>query len=205
MPERLTYRLSGHFFELCDCSSICPCWLGDEPNDGRCTGVFAWSITSGVIDGVDVTGCKVVSASFHTGNRRDGGQDVFLFVDEGCTDRQAEALADAYTGKLGGPLGELATLLGELRGTAKAPIELINNDRTTTLSVGRSIGGTAEVLFGTDGQVTELAHSPVSDVLAARAEVGRTADFRVNLGATGFDLEVTGRAAMRGRFTYRCN
>jgi hypothetical protein len=205
MPDTITYRLSGHFFELCDCSSICPCWLGDEPTDGRCTGVFGWSVTSGVIGGTDVAGNKIVSASYHTGNRQDGGQDVYLFVDENSSDRQAEALADAFTGKLGGPLGELAKLMGELRGTARASIELINSDRTTTLRVGSSISGTAEVLFGTDGQVTELSHSPLSDVLGSRAEVGRTADFRLNLGAPGFDLEVTGRAAMRGRFAYRSN
>lgn len=203
MPETTGYRLAGHFFELCDCSSICPCWLGAEPTDGRCTGVFAWQITSGVVGIVDVAGTKVVSASYHTGNRRDGGLDVYLFVDENATDQQAEALADAFTGQLGGPLSELAKLMGELRGTAKASIELINGDRTTTLRVGNSINGTAEALVGTDGQMTELSHSPLSDVMASRAEVAKTADFRVNLGSPGFDLAVTGRAAMRGRFAYR--
>ena len=143
MSDTTTYRLAGHFFELCDCSTICVCWLGEEPTDGRCTGVFAWSITSGAIGGIDVTGNKVVSASYHTGNRKDGGLDVYLFVDDNSTERQAEALADAFTGKLGGPLGELAKLMGELRGTARASIELINGDRTTTLRVGSSISGTS--------------------------------------------------------------
>lgn len=203
MPEIASYRLSGHFFELCDCETICVCWLGEEPTDGRCTGVFAWTITSGTIGGTDVAGTRVVSASYHTGNRREGGLDVYLFVDDNATEKQAEVLADAFTGRLGGPLGELAKLMGELRGTARTSIELINGDRTTTLRVGNSISGTAETLFGTDGQATELAHSPYSDVMASRAEIGKTADFKINLGAPGFDLEVTGRSAMRGRFAYR--
>ncbi|WP_168801446.1 DUF1326 domain-containing protein [Glycomyces buryatensis] len=117
-------------------------------------------------------------------------------------EEQAEALAGAFSGKLEGPLGELSEMLGDLQGTAKAPIELVNNDRTTTLTVGSSISGSAQVIMGSDGQVTELAHSPNSEVLGSRAEVGKATDLRVGLGDANFDLQVTGRAAMRGRFRY---
>lgn len=202
MQSTNTYRLTGHFFELCDCSSVCPCWLGETPDDDSCTGVFAWSITEGDIRGIDVTGRRVVSASYHTGHRSEGGQEVFLFVDEDASESQANALADAYTGQLGGPLGELSAMLGVLKGSARAPIRLVTEDRTTTLTVGNSVAGSAEVLLGTDGQATELAHSPVSRVLTSRAEVGKTNEFRIGLGVKDFDLDVSGTAAMRGRFSY---
>ena len=96
-------------------------------------------------------------------------------------------------------------MLGVLKGTALAPIDLINGDRSTTLAIGHSVTGSAEVLMGTDGQVTELTHSPVSRMMSSRAEVAKTADYRIGLGVKGFDLQVTGRAAMRGRFAYRNN
>lgn len=205
LTKNLTYAMSGHFFELCDCSSICPCWLGEAPDNGSCTGVFAWSITEGTVDGVDVAGRRVASTSFHTGNRSEGGQEVFLFVDEGANKEQADALVDAFTGQLGGPLGELALMLGVLKGSAQTPIELINGDRSTSLSIGNSVTGSADILLGPDGQVTELTHSPVSRILTSRAEVAKADDFRIGLGVKGFDLQVSGRAAMRGRFSYQNN
>lgn len=203
MQSTNSYVLAGHFFELCDCSTVCPCWLGEEPDNGSCTGVFAWSVTDGNVTGIDVAGRKVVSASYHTGHRSEGGQEVFLFVDEDASESQANALADAFTGRLGGPLAELAGMLGVLKGTARAPIRLSTEDRTTTLTVGNSVAGAAEVLLGADGQATELAHSPVSRVLTARAEVAKTTGFRIGLGVKDFDLNVTGTAAMRGRFRYQ--
>jgi len=41
------YRFRGTFYEACDCYTICPCWTGGAPDDGGCTGVFAWAIEAG--------------------------------------------------------------------------------------------------------------------------------------------------------------
>ena len=118
------YRLEGDFLELCDCFAVCPCWLGGAPDEDRCTGAFAWSIRAGKIGGVDVADRQVVSVSFHSGHRDTGGQEVFLYIDERASDRQFEALAVVFTGKAGGPLGELSTLMGVLRSTDRAAITI---------------------------------------------------------------------------------
>ena len=44
LPEGIEphpYRIEGHFLEVCDCFTICPCWSGREPDDAACSGVFA--------------------------------------------------------------------------------------------------------------------------------------------------------------------
>ena len=45
-----------------------------------------------------------------------------MFVDERASDEQSQAMLDAYDGKLGGPLADLAGLIGEMLGVERAPI-----------------------------------------------------------------------------------
>jgi hypothetical protein len=61
--------MSGRFFEACDCYVPCPCWFDQGPDEDERTGVVAWQIENGEIDGVDVTGLSVVSVSQHDGHR----------------------------------------------------------------------------------------------------------------------------------------
>lgn len=206
MPDQdLAYRLDGDFVELCDCTTVCPCWLDLPPTENRCTGAFAWAIDAGEIDGTDVSGRRVVSVSFHSGHRDTGGQEVFLFVDEGASDEQFEKLAATFSGRAGGPLGELSRLMGVLRGTERAAITVANTGRFVSLTVDQRISGDAKVLVGSDGEVTQLSHGRLSGVLGPTADVGTSSAFRVDLGgaAVGFGVDVRGRAAMRGRFGYR--
>lgn len=96
----MSYRMSGHFIESCDCTVVCPCWVDDDPVGGHCTGFIAWEIDTGVIsrkgeegtsgssevpavlDGVSVGGCRVVSVATHAGNRRDSNNTTtMLYID----------------------------------------------------------------------------------------------------------------------------
>ena len=197
------YELSGEFFELCDCFAICPCWLGRPPDDNRCTGAFGWSVTSGHVGGLDLAGRSVVSVSFHTGHRDGGGQQVYVFVDEGADDEQYQTLVDTFTGRNGGPLGELARLMGALEGQERAPIQLVSRGNFITVTVGRVISGDAGVIRGGDGEITVLEHGRLSEVLGTPAEVGLSTALRIDVGQAGPSVEVKGRAAMRGAFTYR--
>jgi len=198
----LPYGLRGQFFEMCDCYTICPCWVDLPPDDGRCTGAFCWSIDQGDIGGLDVSGLCVVSVSFHAGHRDGGGQTVTMFVDDHSTDDQFEALVRTFTGGNGGPLGELHRLMGTLQSVNRSPITLDSTGDHLSVTVGRFVTGDAAVLRGTDGGVTELRSGRLSEVLGPRAEVGRSTRFRISLGGQSASIEVSGRAAMRGDFNY---
>lgn len=201
MLDGASYRLTGDFVELCDCESVCPCWIGLDPDEDRCTGVFGWSISSGEIDGVDVSGRRVISVSFHTGHRNTGGQQVSVFVDEDATEEQFDYLVKLFTGTFGGPLGELETLMGTLVAAERAAIEIATKGKSISVTVGRRVSGDGTVLVGPDGEVMELRHGRLSNVLGPRADIGKGGSLSVQLiGLRG--VEVSGRSAMRGRFTY---
>ena len=196
------YRFRGTFYEACDCYTVCPCWTGDSPDEGECTGVFVWDIEEGQIDGIDVKGRRAVSVSQHQGHRDDASQHVMLFVDSEATTKQTEHLVAAFTGHLGGPLGQLAEILGKLIGVEHAEINLERHGRTTKLTVGRRIQVEGTANEGPAGEATTLSGGKLSAVLGSPAEVGVSRRFRVGLPAQAMDLDLRGRSTMSGRFSY---
>ncbi len=197
-----SYQLRGQFYEACDCFTVCPCWLGTNPDGGECTGVFAWEIEQGSIDGVDVSGLRAVSVSHHVGIRDEAKQRVVIFVDERATRQQADALAAAFSGRLGGPLQELADLLGELAGVERAPIELRREGRLTTLIVDHRIRVEGATNEGPSGRPMALNDGRLSQVLGSSAEVGESGRFRIGLATHGMVMDLRGRSTMSGRFSY---
>ena len=37
------YRLEGDLLEVCDCNILCPCWVGEDPDNGTCRSAMACS------------------------------------------------------------------------------------------------------------------------------------------------------------------
>lgn len=198
------YQLAGVFYEACDCYSICPCWTGNDPDEGQCTGIFAWEIEQGSIDGTDVAGLRAVSVSHHTGFRGEGArQRVVIFVDDTATQRQSDALVALLTGSLGGPLHELADLLGVLLAVEQASITLRHEGRLTTLSVGRRLLVEGVTTEGASGRPIRLSDGQLSEVLGTPAEVGESWRFRIGLPEHSMETNLRGRSTMSGRFSYR--
>jgi len=198
----IPYRLRGDFLEVCDCFTICPCWVGRSPDEGECIGVFAWLIEEGEIDGVAVGGRTVVSISTHEGHRELAQQRVVIFIDSGASDEQAALLAPTFAGAAGGPLGELCVLLGDLLAVQRAEISTAIDGRRARLTVGRVIETETILSTGANGEITTLANARLSTVLGNPASAGLATRLRVGLPARGIDIDLKGRSAMRGRFDY---
>ena len=186
----MAYELRGQFLEACDCAVMCPCWFEEDPDENECTGSSAWYVEQGQIGGVDVSGLTAVSVSHHGGHRRGGRARVALFVDERASEDQGTALTDAFTGKLGGPLGELAELTDEVTEVERMRIALTSDGRRTKLTVGRKVTTDMQLLVGETDRVTTVADSALSVLLGTPAEVGKAKQFRLALGHDQLDLNV---------------
>ena len=121
MPSR-GYRLEGQEIEACDCSSICPCVFGEAPEHGSCIGILARHISKGVIDGVEVSGLTWLEVFRSPGHQLEGGTSKLVFVDRDATLDQLSALRDAFRGRHGGLLEDLANLTGEWLGVEQADV-----------------------------------------------------------------------------------
>ena len=103
----MAYRVHGTYLESCNCDAICPCRAVDGRRGGRstngiCEGALSWSIVDGNAGGLDLHGLRVVLVLRYSDNEPGSPWTFVLYVDErGDADQQA-ALADVFSGKLGG-------------------------------------------------------------------------------------------------------
>jgi hypothetical protein len=109
------YDLRGDLIEACSCMGPCPCWVGDDRDGGSCNSFTGYHIREGISRGVELSGLSLVSLVQIPGNVADGNWSEVLFVDARATDEQHDALVDAFQGRLGGPLADLAGLVTDRR------------------------------------------------------------------------------------------
>src|SRR5690606_21473152 len=103
-PTVARWVLRGTGYEFCNCDFGCGCNFGGFPNseDGSCRALVGMSIEEGRCGDVGLSGVRCAAVlswpkAIHEGN----GRCVFV-VDPETTDRQVEALAQIFTGRLGG-------------------------------------------------------------------------------------------------------
>ena len=62
------FDLGNTRLEVCTCNILCPCWVGEDPDNGDCQSIMAWHFDSGTIDGVDVSGLTFAGVMDIPGN-----------------------------------------------------------------------------------------------------------------------------------------
>jgi hypothetical protein len=196
------YRLEGDLLEVCDCKVLCPCWIGEDPDNGTCESALAYHIRSGVIDGVDVSGLTVASAVRVPGNILDGNLHRRLFIDDRASDAQATAIIEVLTGRRGGPLADLAALIGEELEAKRAPITFEVAEGKGTFRVGDQVEAVMEPYRGPTGAVTTLNESIFSTIPGSPAYVAKAERFRLREADLGLDVDLQGYNAIQGSFRF---
>ena len=198
----MAYHLEGRLLEVCDCRVLCPCWIGEDPDNGTCDSVLAYRFDKGTIDGVDVAGCTIALVSHIPGNVLNGNFRIAVYLDEGTSDAQQEAILNVYTGKLGGPVAELAKLVGEVVSVERAPITFDVHEGRGTLTVSNVSHAEPEPYKGPDGSTTVLSNTIFSTVPGAPVFVGKATIYRSKHPALGHDLELRGQNALQSTFVF---
>src|SRR6476620_9593914 len=122
------WRLTGEYFENCNCSVVCPCLvstnapLTGRPTEGTCDVVLAFHIDRGSYDGTSLDGLNVVLAVHSPGPMAEGNLSAAAYVDERADDQQTAAIGAIFTGAEGGPMAAFAPLITTQLGVKKTPI-----------------------------------------------------------------------------------
>jgi hypothetical protein len=162
----------------------------------------AWHFDKGTIDGIDVSG-RTIAATFHIpGNVLKGGFRAAIYVDDGASDQQQAAILAVYAGKHGGPVAELAKLIGEVVSVDRVPITFAVNEGRGTLKIADAGFAELEPYRGPSGAVTTLADTIFSTVPGAPVFVGKALRYRSKNPALGHDLELTGHNALQSTFVF---
>jgi hypothetical protein len=191
------YHLEGTLLEVCSCDTLCPCWIGEDPDNGTCEAVVAYNLTTGRIRGVDVSGLTFVSVAHIPGNILEGNFRSAYYVDDRASQDQMDAIVDAFTGKLGGPLADLAQLVGEIVTIEKAPMEHSIVDGAGTLKVADKVDCSMHPYRGPDGSVTTLNNSIFSTVPGSPAYVAQADHQKIDIPEHGYSWEFDGRNAIQ--------
>ena len=200
--ETAGYQFQGTLLEACNCDVLCPCWIGEDPDGGTCSSVVAYHFDQGAIRGIDVSGLTLANVVFIPGNVLAGNWKAFMYVDESASDEQMEAIVDAFSGKLGGPLADLAQLIGEVLGVSRVPISHEVVEGRGTLRVGDdTVVAEMEPYRGADGSITTLQNSIFSTVPGSPAWVGKASRFAVDMPDQGWTYEFSGRNAIQSDWT----
>jgi hypothetical protein len=202
------YKVEGRLLEVCTCKVLCPCWIGEDPDGGVCDSIVAYHVDRGKVNGVDVSGRTLALVVHIPGNVLKGSWKALVTVDDGASPEQQSALLDVWTGKLGGPIKDLAGLITEVVGVERVPITFEVNEGKGTLRIGANSArplAAAELANyqGATGLPTTLNESIFSTIPGSPAYVGKAATFQRNSSEYGLrDISVSDHNAIQGTFKF---
>lgn len=142
---RTQYRLTGTGYEFCNCQPGCTCNFSGFPTsaDGSCKAFVGNVIESGQCGDVDLSGVTAIAAIDWPSAIHDGGGRAVFIVTPETTEEQVGALAQIYTGQLGGMPWEILGGTFDVVGLVKAPITISGDGLEVTMSadgVGTATG-----------------------------------------------------------------
>jgi hypothetical protein len=202
----MSYSLEGSLLEVCDCNVLCPCWIGEDPDNGTCDAANTYHIDRGSINGIDVSGRSLGILVHIPGNVLQGNWKTVLVVDDKASDEQANAIVEAFSGKLGGPLADVASLIGEVVSIERAPIDFDVQEGRGTLRIGSFIEAEMEPYRSATGAITTLNESIFSTIPGSPAWVAKAPKFIRKSSQFGLkDMNIQGRNAIQGAFRFEAN
>jgi hypothetical protein len=198
----MSYQLAGRLLEVCNCRVLCPCWIGEDPDYGTCDTIIAWHFDEGKIGDVDVSGHTVALIAHVPGNILEGNWRAAVYLDDKVSPEQEAAILDVYTGKLGGPVGELVKLVGEVVSVQKVPISFEVRGGSGTIRIGNDGYAELEPYRNASGATTTLADTVFSTVPGAPVFVGKSPAYRAKNAALGIDVDLKGHNALQSTFVF---
>lgn len=130
MADIIPWRVSGSYYEVCNCEAICPCRrqggrTGGRSTFGVCAFALSWYIREGHCGRIDLTDQPVVLVGSYDDDEPGAPWRVILYVDERARPDQHGALAAIFLGRLGGAtLRNFAVAIGDVYAVRQARITL---------------------------------------------------------------------------------
>jgi hypothetical protein len=199
MPE--AWKLSGTYFEACNCDAVCPCIFLGPPTQGNCTVLVAWHIDKGTFGNTSLDGLNTVLAAYSPGHMLQTKWKVALYLDERANQDQRGALTQIFAGQAGGHFANLAACIGEVLGVRTAAIDYEAAGRRRSLTISGVAGMEIEAVPGQDGGEATVANMPFCVVPGIPAVVAKSKQ----LTYRDHDLswEISGKNGFYSAFAYQ--
>jgi hypothetical protein len=130
------WRVSGTYFEACNCEAICPCRmqggmkLSTGSTYGECDFALSWHIVKGAFGDIDLSNRNVMMAGAYRDIELNKPWRVIVYIDERSSAEQFAALTGIFLGRAGGTaLKNFAARIGAVYIVRRASIELDHRPR----------------------------------------------------------------------------
>lgn len=97
------WHISGDYVLACNCDYGCPCNFNARPTMGFCQGAIGFQVADGAYGDVRLNGQKAFVAVKWPGAIHEGNGVAAIYIDEGASPTQREALVKIISGEAGGP------------------------------------------------------------------------------------------------------
>jgi hypothetical protein len=156
------WKVSGTYFETCNCEAVCPCVVLNKPTRGECTVLVAWHIDQGNLGATKLDGLNTVLAVHSPGHMLQVKWKVALYLDDRANPAQQEVLTKIFAGQVGGHPANLAACVGEVLGARSVPIEYREEGKKRSLAMP-AVAAEAEIeaMKGADGGDVTLSNHPL--------------------------------------------
>jgi hypothetical protein len=180
----------------------CPCTVTSFVSSAtadRCQVILNYHVQRGEIDGVDVSGRSVSIVVDSPKRMLDGGWRVGLIIDDKASKEQADHLTSVFAGKAGGPMANIAPLIGELLGIERLPIEYSDQGNHHRIGIGDAIAIEVEDFAAQEGgettKLTGVAHPSGSTITIAKP-------IESKIKAFGMEFKNAGKSAFSAPFNW---
>ena len=196
------WKVEGTYFETCNCVFACPCSVTSFAASGtedRCRVMLTYHIDRGEVDGVDVSGHTVAVVADAPAKMLDGNWRVGLLIDDKASKQQLDKLADVFSGQMGGPMGALAPLIGEVLCIEQQAIEFSEAGHKHQVKIGSDTSADVEDYipqgFSEPTRLVGVFHPSNTTLTIARPSSAR-------IKAFGLEFETSGKSAFSAPFSW---
>jgi hypothetical protein len=198
------WKVSGTYFEACNCVLPCPCIFPNSPNiptGGDCTVLVAWHGEHGRFGEVVLDGLNVAWAVYSPGDMGLGNWQVALYLDEKASESQKNALAQIFGGKAGGRPADLAAAFGKVLGISSKKMDYHANGKTRSLEIAGVAKAEIEAIEGQGGAevtINNLAHGVAPGYPTVQAQ-----SKKLSYNDHGMNWEISGKNGFYSPFAYQ--
>jgi hypothetical protein len=156
-----TWKLTGTYFETCNCDVACPCVFLSAPTEGECTVLIGWHIDNGHFDGENLDGFNVAFAVRSPGHMAKVKWDAAVYLDDKANEAQRDALLNIFSGQAGGHPAVLASHVGNILGVKSASIEYQVHGKRRSLNIDNFAAAEIEAIDGQGGAEVTVTNHPL--------------------------------------------
>lgn len=196
-----SWKVSGTYFETCNCAAACPCVFLSAPTEGSCTALVAWHVDKGTLGKVSLNGLNAALLAHSPGHMQQGKWKVALYIDDKANPEQQKALGGIFSGQAGGHLAALGPLIGEVLGVKPVSIEYKADGKKRSLRIPKIADAEIEALEGQGGALVTVENHPFTPVPGHPAVVSTSK--RMSFNDHGISVDISGKNGFYSPFAYQ--